>query len=58
MDQASDNTLIQQFRQWVLTQTSSHYKLYINEKDSNVIVIETSYCRGRGRNSQQQNSSG
>ena len=46
MDQSSDNTLIQQFRQWVLTQTSSHYKLYINAKDENVIVIETSYCRG------------
>ena len=46
MTNSSDNTLIQQFRQWVLTQTGPYYTLYVNEKDENVIIIETSYCRG------------
>ena len=46
MTESSDNTLIRQFRQWVLTQTSPDYKLFVNEKDDNVIVLETSYCRG------------
>lgn len=41
-----NNTLIQQFREWILTQTSPKYNLFVNEKDENVIVIETSYCRG------------
>ncbi len=46
MANTSDNTLIQQFKQWVLTQSGPDYKLYVHEKDENVIVIETSYCRG------------
>ncbi len=46
MSQPSDNALVRQFRQWVLTQTSSGYKLYVNEKDESVIVVETDYCRG------------
>lgn len=46
MTNSSDNTLIQQFRQWVLTQTGPYYTLHVNEKDENVIIIETSYCRG------------
>lgn len=41
-----NSVLIDQFKQWVLTQTSPNYKLFISEKDENVIVIETSYCRG------------
>lgn len=46
MEDSSNSTLINQFRQWVLTRTSSNYNLFVNEKDDNVIVIETSYCRG------------
>lgn len=45
MTESSDNTLIRQFRQWVLTQTSPDYKLFVNEKDDNVIVLETRWCR-------------
>lgn len=46
MSETADNTLISQFRQWILTQTSTGYKLYVNPKDENVIEIETDYCRG------------
>lgn len=46
MKEPSDNASILQFREWVLTQTSEDYQLFVNEKDENVIVIETSYCRG------------
>lgn len=46
MAELPDNNLIQQFRQWVLTQTSPKYKLFVSDKDDQVIVIETSYCRG------------
>lgn len=46
MGDSSGNVLIDQFRQWVLTRTSPNYKLFVSEKDENVIVIETSYCRG------------
>ena len=40
------DTLVRQFRQWILTQTSSDYKLYVNAKDENVVIIETGYCLG------------
>jgi len=46
MGNSPNSTLINQFRQWVLTQTSPNYNLFVSEKDENVIVIETSYCRG------------
>ena len=46
MGEVSGSTQIRQFRQWVLTQTSPRYRLFVNEKDENVIVIETDYCRG------------
>lgn len=46
MEDVSASTLIEQFRQWVLTQTSKEYRLFVKETDSNVIVIETGYCRG------------
>lgn len=46
MNEPSASALIREFRQWVLTQTSSGYKLSVNEKDDNVIVVETEYCRG------------
>lgn len=46
MEETSVNTLIQQFRQWVLTQTNPNYRLFVEENDDNVIIIETSYCRG------------
>lgn len=46
MNEPSASALIRDFRQWVLTQTSSGYKLSVNEKDDNVIVVETEYCRG------------
>ena len=38
--------LIREFRQWILTQTDPSYNLFVSEKDENVIVIETTYCRG------------
>lgn len=46
MGNTSNSTLIHSFRQWILTRTSPHYHLFVSEKDENVIVIETDYCRG------------
>lgn len=46
MGTSSNTNLISEFRQWVLTQTSPNYRMFVSEKDENVIVIETSYCRG------------
>lgn len=46
MEKISDSSLIRQFRQWVLTQASPKYRLFVKENDENVIIIETSYCRG------------
>ena len=43
---AINDALVQQFREWVLTQTSPKYNLFVNKKDENVIVLETKYCRG------------
>lgn len=46
MGSSPNNVLISQFREWVLTRTSPNYSLSVSEKDENVIVIQTSYCRG------------
>ena len=46
MGTTANSNLIDEFRQWVLTQTSPNYRMFVSEKDENVIVIETSYCRG------------
>ena len=40
---AINDALVQQFREWVLTQTSPKYNLFVNKKDENVIVLETNY---------------
>lgn len=31
------------FKEWILTQTSSKYNIFVSQKDENVIVIETDY---------------
>lgn len=46
MEGVSGSILIGQFRQWVLSQTSPKYRLFVKETDDNVIAIETAYCRG------------
>ncbi len=46
MDENYRQEQLEQFRSWVLEQTSPEYQLYIRKEDPSVIVLETDTCLG------------
>ncbi len=40
MDEFLSELYVEYFKKWILLQTSKDYKLYFNDNDSNIILIE------------------